>query len=172
MTPTPRDTSNCGKPDHLDLMMALRGFRIRSYPNVLTDRSRFCQTLSIVCGDTELPPLDEASIAARFKGVVFSAAPSDPRELGLAAAKLAGDGWPESAIYAVRGVFAFGPCNFAFAEQCALYSLHLDQNCHLAKQLLAMLLAQQEYQKTAPRSSAETLMALFQKAASRAGGGA
>src|SRR5688572_8116016 len=138
MTSTPHETSDCGEPDYLDLMMALRGFRIRCYPSVLADQSRFCQTLSIVRGDTELPLLDEASIAARSKGLVFSAPPSDPRELGLAAAQLTSDGWPQSAIYAVRGVFAFGPCNFAFAEQCALYSLHLNQTCLLAKQLLAM----------------------------------
>jgi hypothetical protein len=172
MTTPSRDTSTCGEPSYIALMMALGGFRIRSYPAVLADPNRFCQTLSIVCGDTELPVPAEASIAARLKGLVFSAPPNDPRELGFAAARLAKDGWPEPAIFAVRGVFAFGPCNFPFAEQYALYSLHLNQNCFMAKQLLAMLLAQGEYRKNAPKSSAGELLAMFQKAASKGDGGA
>lgn len=163
-TPTPNQ-SNEGVAEHIPLIMALQGFRIRSYSSLLGEPSQFCRKLSLVCGEQELPAVDDATVASRLSGQSFSEAPSDPRELGLAAARLSQQGWPEAAIYAVRGIMAFGPCNFNFAEKCALYSLTLERECLLAKQILNMLRVQQEYQRSATKLTPAEKLALFEKAA-------
>ncbi len=131
-------------PEYIPLIFALKDLTIRYYPDKADSPKDFSLTAALMRGKTVLPVIDDAAVEAQLKDGPFQPPEANPMDELMRKMEFAA--WPDDAFTAVLGIFAFGPGDVEHATACARYSLQLNKDCKLARQLLQLLA-----EKTDPR---------------------
>jgi hypothetical protein len=130
-------------PEYIPLIFALKDLTIRYYPD-MAGSPDFSKAACLMRGGTVLSKVDDNTVDAYLQGGPFNPPESNPMDEMMR--KMEFSAWPDDSFVAVLGIFAFGPGDVERAKVCARYSLQLNRDCTLARQLLQIL-----SEKTDPR---------------------
>lgn len=131
-------------PEYIPLIFALKDLTIRYYPSKAGSPKEFSAAACLMRGETILAKVDDNAVDAHLNAGPFDPPESNPMDEMMR--KMQFSAWPDDAFLAVLGIFAFGPGDTERATVCAHYSLQLNKDCTLARQLLQLL-----SEKTDPR---------------------
>lgn len=126
-----------GDPSYIPLIFALKDLRIRFYPKKVDSAADFSSSACLMRGDTPLPAVDDVIVERLLEKGPYDPPLRNPLDDMMRQAECSD--WPDDAFIAVLGIFAFGPGDIERATACARYSLQLNKDCRIARQLLYLL---------------------------------